>query len=287
MIPIGTTRLTCLLGDPVSHSISPKMHNTAFEALGLDFSYLAFKISENEIEKAVEALKLLNCRGFNLTMPLKHCIIPLLDEISEASRLSNAVNTVVIENGKLIGHTTDGIGFIDALKDYDFEVSQKTITMLGAGGAAQSIITQAAIDGAKQIYIFKRKNASFDNVVSYAQNVSAATKCKIDVIDMHDSAMLKECLSNSDLLINGTNVGMGDDNTSLVPKEYFHKNLFVADVIYHPAKTKLLCEAEEAGCKIMNGKYMLLYQGAAAFKIWTGQDMPIDLIKNECFKEEI
>lgn len=286
MQPSGTTRLTCLLGSPVSHSISPAMHNTAFEVLDLDYSYMAFDISEAQIKNAIDALKLLNCRGFNLTMPLKTAVIPYLDELSEAARLSHSVNTCVFEDGKLIGHTTDGIGFMDALKDSGINYQDKVITILGAGGAATSIIVQAALDGVSKINIFKRKNATFDKIVDFADKITRATNCDVFVFDMADATTLEFCLQESDILINGTNVGMGDDDTSLVPIEFLRKELIVTDVIYHPAYTKLLRDAKSLGCKVMNGKYMLLYQGAAAFKLWTGKDMPIDLIKEKCFTED-
>lgn len=283
MLPSGKTQLLCLLGHPVEHSISPAMHNTACQALNLDYSYMAFDIKEEETKAAIDALKLLNCKGFNLTMPLKHSIIPFLDEISPAAKLSDSVNTVLIEDGKLKGYTTDGQGFMMALLDNGIEYVGKTITVLGAGGASTSIITQAAIEGVKEIFIFKRKNASFDSVVEYANKVSQSTNCKVSVHDMNDLADMKRCLLDSDILINGTNVGMGDDNSSLVPAEFLYKDLIVTDVIYHPAVTRLLQDAKEKGCKTMNGEYMLLFQGAAAFKIWTGKEMPIDLIKKECF----
>lgn len=286
MQPSGTTRLTCLLGSPVSHSISPAMHNTAFEALGLDYSYMAFDISESQIKNAIDALKLLNCRGFNLTMPLKTAIIPYLDELSEAARLSHSVNTCVFEDGKLIGHTTDGIGFMEAMTDSGISYQNKVITILGAGGAATSIIVQAALDGVSKINIFKRKNATFDKIVDFADKITRSTDCDVFVFDMADATTLEFCLQESDILINGTNVGMGDDDSSLVPVEFLRKELIVTDVIYHPAYTRLLKDAKSLGCKVMNGKYMLLYQGAAAFKLWTGQDMPIDLIKEKCFTED-
>ncbi len=286
MQPSGTTRLTCLLGSPVSHSISPAMHNRAFEALGLDYSYMAFDISESQIKNAIDALKLLNCRGFNLTMPLKTAIIPYLDELSEAARLSHSVNTCVFEDGKLIGHTTDGIGFMEAMTDSGISYQNKVITILGAGGAATSIIVQAALDGVSKINIFKRKNATFDKIVDFADKITRSTDCDVFVFDMADATTLEFCLQESDILINGTNVGMGDDDSSLVPVEFLRKELIVTDVIYHPAYTRLLKDAKSLGCKVMNGKYMLLYQGAAAFKLWTGQNMPIDLIKEKCFTED-
>ncbi|MBE5912713.1 MAG: shikimate dehydrogenase [Pseudobutyrivibrio ruminis] len=283
MNPTGSTNLICLLGSPVSHSISPAMHNTAFDALGLDFSYMAFDVSKEDLPTAVEGLKKINCCNFNLTMPLKTAIIPLLDEIDEAAELAQSVNTCVCQDGKLVGYTTDGIGFLQSMKDCGIKYSGTTITILGAGGAATSIITQAAMEGVEKINIFKRKNASFQKVVDFADRLTKSTNCDLFVYDMEDMDILNFSLQESDILINSTNVGMGDDDRSLVPKEFLHPSLTVCDVIYHPAETRLLKDAKACGCKTMNGKYMLLYQGAAAFKLWTGKDMPIDLIKETCF----
>lgn len=283
MNPTGSTSLICLLGSPVSHSISPAMHNTSFDALNLDYSYMAFDVTQDNLADAVNGLKALNCRGFNLTMPLKTAIIPFLDEIDDAAALSKSVNTCVFENGRLKGYTTDGIGFLQAITDCGIKYIGKTITVLGAGGAGTSIITQAALDGVDKINIFKRKNASFDSVVDYADKLTRSTNCDVFVYDMADDNLLEFSLQESDILINSTNVGMGDDDTSLVPKEFLHPQLTVTDVIYHPPETRLLKDAKSVGCKTMNGKYMLLYQGAAAFKLWTGEDMPIDLIKASCF----
>ena len=283
MNPTGSTNLICLLGSPVSHSISPAMHNTAFDALGLDFSYMAFDVSKEDLPTAVEGLKKINCCNFNLTMPLKTAIIPLLDEIDEAAELAQSVNTCVCQDGKLVGYTTDGIGFLQSMKDCGIKYSGTTITILGAGGAATSIITQAAMEGVEKINIFKRKNASFQKVVDFADRLTKSTNCDLFVYDMEDMDILNFSLQESDILINSTNVGMGDDDRSLIPKEFLHPELTVCDVIYHPAETRLLKDAKACGCKTMNGKYMLLYQGAAAFKLWTGKDMPIDLIKETCF----
>ncbi|MCR4694943.1 MAG: shikimate dehydrogenase [Pseudobutyrivibrio sp.] len=280
----GATRLICLLGSPVEHSISPKMHNTAFRALDLDYSYMAFDIKEEQIKEAISSLMVLNCRGFNLTMPLKRAIIPYLDEISDVARLSNSVNTCLIEDGKLKGYSTDGTGFMQSMASEGIHYQGKEITILGAGGAATSIITQAAFEKVSAINIFKRKNASFDDTVALANRIASQTQVDIKVYDMADSNALKESLRSSQILINGTNVGMGDSKESLVPIEFLRPDLAVCDVIYHPEETKLLSDAKRVGAKTMNGKLMLLYQGAAAFKIWTNQDMPIDLVKETCFK---
>ena len=284
MNPTGSTRLYCLLGNPVAHSISPAMHNLAFDTLGLDNSYMAFNVEPENFEKVVEGLKAMNCGGFNLTMPFKTSIIPLLDEIDEAASLSHSVNTVVNRDGRLFGYTTDGIGFLQSMTECDIPYKGSTLSMLGAGGVATSIVTQAALDGVSKINIFKRKNATFDKVVDFADRISKATECDVFVYDIADMDILEFSLQESDILVNGTNVGMGEDDTSLVPPAFLHPNLNVCDTIYHPEQTRLLRDAKSAGCKTMNGKFMLMYQGAAAFKLWTDKDMPVELVKEKYFK---
>lgn len=283
MSPIGSTNLYCLLGSPAKHSISPLMHNTAFNELKLDKCYMAFDVPADGLKDAVNGLKVLGCCGFNVTMPYKTSIIPFLDEIDEGAALANSVNTVVAENGKLKGYTTDGIGFLQAMADSDINYVGSTITLLGCGGAASSIIVQAASEGVSKINIFKRKNATFTKTIDFAKKITDSSNCQVLVYDMADTASLAYSIKNSDILINTTNVGMGNDDTSLVPKEMLHKSLTVCDVIYHPPETRLLRDAKSIGCKTMNGKYMLLYQGVAAFKLWTHMDMPVSLIKEKCF----
>lgn len=280
----GSTTLTCLLGHPVGHSISPKMHNTAFAHLGLDYAYLAFDILPEQLKDTVNGLRLLQCKGFNLTMPLKTAIIPYLDDISLAAKLSNSVNTVVNDNGRLIGHTTDGIGFMDAAQDAGFSMAKKDITILGAGGAATSICTQAALDGVNKITMLKRKNASFEQTVAFAQKVSEETGCEIIVRDFLDEGEVTAALSSCDFLINATNVGMGDDKKSPLPKNSIPSGIVVSDIIYHPVETTLLKDAKERGCQTFSGAFMLLFQGAAAFELWCHQKMPIELIKQTCFQ---
>lgn len=282
----GSTALICLLGHPVAHSISPKMHNLSFAKLGLDYAYLAFDVTPEHLGDAVAGLKSIGCRGWNLTMPLKTAIIPYLDELSPAARLSGSVNTVVNHNGKLSGHTTDGVGYMDSMKDAGFDITGCHMTLLGAGGAATSICAQAALDGVPSITIFKRKNSTFQKTVDFADAVSSATGCRIQVADMADRTAMKESIDTGGILVNATSVGMGEDDTSLVPKEFFHEGLIVSDIIYHPARTRLLREAQSCGCDAVNGMYMLLFQGAAAFYLWTGQKMPTEYIKKTCFLQE-
>ena len=189
----GTTRLTCLLGSPVAHSISPQMHNEAFRLLGLDYVYTAFDISPQNLPDAVHALKLLNVRGYNLTMPHKTAILPFMDELTPAAKLAQAVNTVTYESGRLIGHTTDGIGYMHSVKDAGYDILGKNMTLLGAGGAATAICTQAALDGVKNIYMFKRKNASWKTAQDFADKVTRTTDCQVFLYDIADTYQLKQC----------------------------------------------------------------------------------------------
>ncbi|MCR5054327.1 MAG: shikimate dehydrogenase [Lachnospiraceae bacterium] len=279
----GNTGLCCLLGHPVAHSISPAMHNMAFEELGLPYAYLAFDVVPEDLQKTVDGLRAMNVLGFNLTMPHKKAIIPLLDGLEGAATLCGAVNTVVNRDGKLIGYSTDGIGYVDSLREEGLDPMGKDFVILGAGGAAEAIIAELAIIKAKSITVFKRKNETYEKTVEYCGRVSELTGCDVKAMPMEDDEALRAALKRADVLCNATNVGMGDDDRTLVPKEYLHKELFVSDIIYHPEMTHLLKDAKEAGCRFCNGKFMLLYQGAAAFKIWTEKNMPVDHIKSGVF----
>ena len=160
----GHTQLTGLLGSPVAHSISPMMHNEAFAQLGLDYAYLAFDVKEEELETAIEGLRAMKVKGFNLTMPNKNRMCRLCDKLSPVAQITGAVNTVVNENGIFVGHTTDGIGYMESVKEADLNIIEEKITVLGAGGAATSIIAQAAFDGVREISIFNRKGTSYERM---------------------------------------------------------------------------------------------------------------------------
>lgn len=282
----GHTKLTALLGSPVSHSISPLMHNEAFRILGLDYIYLCFDVNEQELPKAVEGLRACKIRGFNLTMPNKNAVTALLDELSPAAKLIGAVNTVVNDDGHLTGYNTDGIGFMQSVRDAGVSIAGKTITLMGAGGAGTAICTQAALDGAKDIHLFVRKTSRFmDRTNQLADNINQTLPCRVHIHDNEDTKALKESLAESVLLINATSVGMAPvtDASIIRDTSLFSPSLAVADVIYNPRETKLLSEAKAAGCKTFNGMYMLLYQGAEAFRLWTGQDMPVEPIRQKYF----
>ncbi len=282
----GHTKLTGLLGSPVAHSISPMMHNEAFNQLGLDYVYLCFDVGTDGLKTAVNGLKQIGIRGFNCTMPDKNLMCELADELSPAASMIGAVNTVVNENGRLIGHNTDGIGYMQAVRDAGHNIIGKTMTLLGAGGAATAISVQAALDGVANINIFSIRDQFFDRAQKTVDLINSNTNCHAALYDLADDSELRKSIAASDILTNGTSVGMAPniDNCIITDKNIFHNNLIVSDVIYNPEETKLLSMAKASGCQVFNGLYMLLYQGAEAFKIWTGKDMPVDIIKEKYFK---
>ena len=282
----GHTSLMCLLGSPCRHSISPMMHNKAFESLGLDYRYLAFEVNETTLKTAVEGLKALGARGFNLTMPCKNQMVSLCDELSPAAKLIGAVNTVVNNNGILTGHNTDGIGYMQSVKDAGFDIIGKKMTLLGAGGAATAILVQAALDGVSEISVFLRKTSRFyERAEITAKALMEETDCKIKLCDFNDTELLRHELADSAILVNGTSIGMAPDvDACPIPSaDLLPDGIIVSDIIYNPKETKLLTMAREKGLPHFNGTYMLLYQGAEAFRLWTGYEMPIDLIKNSFF----
>lgn len=282
----GHTVLTGLLGSPVKHSISPMMHNEAFKRLGLDFAYLAFNVGTEHLKTAVEGLKVLGIRGFNLTMPDKNLMAEYCDHLSPAAEMIGAVNTVVNDHGILTGYTTDGIGYMQAARDAGFDLTGKTMTLLGGGGAATAICVQAALDGLKEIRVFNIKDEFYPRLQNLLNKINDRTDCKVTLNDLADEEALKKSIETSYILVNGTSVGMSPNEDACLIKDMsvFRPDLIVSDVIYNPKETKLLRLAREHGCPTFNGLYMLLYQGAAAFKLWTGEDMPVDVIKDLYFK---
>ena len=282
----GHTTLIGLLGSPVGHSLSPMMHNGAFRALGLDYCYLAFDVDEGKLERAVEGLKAMGARGMNLTMPCKNAVVSLCDRLSHAAQISGAVNTVVIEkDGTMTGHTTDGVGFFWACRERGFSIPGKKMTILGAGGAATAIFVQAALDGASEISIFIRETSPFfPRTLQVVETLRERTRCKI-LICTYEDQRLKQEIRGSQLLVNGTSVGMApkEEGCLLPDPSFLHPDLTVADIIYNPRETRLVKMAKEAGCQAFGGSDMLLYQGAEAFRLWTGEQMPVEAVRERFF----
>lgn len=189
------------------------------------------------------------------------------------------------EDGVLTAYTTDGVGFMRAVKDKGVDIIGKKMTLLGAGGAATAILVQAALDGVAEIQVFNIKDAFWGACARYCNQLNERTTCKVTLHDYEDPEVLRAAIADSAILVNGTSVGMAPktDATIITDTTMFQPDLFVFDVIYNPKETRLLREAKAAGCKTSNGMYMLLYQGAASFELWTGQEMPVDIIKEKYF----
>lgn len=277
----GHTELIGLMAYPIRHSSSPAMHNEAFAYLGLDYAYLAFEVDNSTLEDAVKGIRALKMVGSNVSMPNKTVVGQYLDKLSPVAELCGAVNTIVNENGVLTGHITDGIGFMQALKDNDIDVIGKKMTIAGAGGAATAIEIQAALDGVKGISIFNVHDKFWANAEETVKKINERTNCKATLYDLDDKEKLREEMADSYIFVNGTGVGMKPlEGMSVVPdKSFFRPELIVVDVPYSPLETTMRKMAKEVGCKTMNGLGMMLFQGAAAFKLWTGKDMPIEHMK--------
>ena len=284
----GRTGMYCLIGTPVGHSGSPAMYNYSFAQTGLDDAYLAYDVPLERTEEAVKALKVLGCKGFNVTMPCKTKVAELVDELSDAAKLIGACNTVVIKDGKLYGNNTDGMGFVRNLRENGVDVKGKRMTVLGAGGAATAIQVQSALDGAAKISIFNRKDEFYANAErTMAKIKEMLPDCEVNVYPLEDTAKLYAEIADSDILVNATKVGMKplDEHSLVEDASAFRPDLVVADAVYNPKETKFVQAAKAAGCKVaVGGIGMLLWQGAAAFHLFTGKDMPTDEVYELFFK---
>lgn len=277
----GHTELIGLMAYPIRHSSSPAMHNEAFAKLGLDYAYLAFEVDNDSLEDAVKGLRALKMKGSNVSMPNKTVVHKYLDKLSPAAEMCGAVNTIVNEDGVLTGHITDGIGYMQALKDNNIDVIGKKMTIVGAGGAATAIEIQAALDGVKEMSIFNVKDKFWGNAQETVKKINDNTECKATLYDLADLDKLKEEIADSYLFTNATGMGMKplEGKTYIPDKSFLRPDLIVTDVVYFPRETALLKMAKEVGCKTMNGIGMMLFQGSAAFELWTGQPMPIEYMK--------
>jgi shikimate 5-dehydrogenase len=283
----GKTGLLGLIGTPVGHSGSPAMYNYSFQRLELDYAYLAFDIPVEKVPDAIAAIKTFKMRGSNVTMPCKSEVVKYMDELAPAARIVGAVNTIVNDGGKLTGHITDGLGFVRNLKENSVEVKGKKVTVMGAGGAATAIQVQCALDGAREISIFNIKDTFYERAGKTVENIKKEVPgCIVNLYDLEDAQKLKEEIASSDILVNATLVGMrpNEDKSNIKDTSVFRKDLVVADAVYNPKKTKMLEDAEAAGCKIVSGSGMLLWQGAEAFKLYTGLEMPAEEVKELYFK---
>ncbi|KRF60749.1 shikimate dehydrogenase [Peribacillus butanolivorans] len=253
-----------VIGDPIAHSMSPDIHNDAFEKENIEAVYHHFHVKPESLIEAVQGMKALGVAGFNITIPHKTTVIPLLDEVDELALAIGAVNTVINENGRFIGYNTDGIGFYKSLCDeISGDIKAKKTLVIGAGGAARAIYFTLVKEGVKHVDIANRTKETAAHLVSdcpYDKESKALT-----------IAEAEESLSQYDLIIQTTSSGMSPHiEHSPLKLDQLKAGAFVSDIIYNPLQTKLLREAREKGAETQNGVGMFVYQGALAFEIWTG-----------------
>ena len=271
----GYTRLAAVVANPIKHSISPFIHNSAFEATNTNGVYLAWEVDATELAETVANIRRYQMYGINLSMPYKEQVIAYLDQLSEEARLIGAVNTVVNREGTLIGYNTDGKGFFKSLPS--FKISRKRLVLLGAGGAAKAILAQAILDGVSQISVFVR-SSSMEKTRPYLEKIQNATGFRVDLFALEDVQDLQDSITQADLLVNATSVGMDGSSQPIPTSIVLPEKLMVADVIYQPFETPFLKWARNQGNQSINGLGMLLYQAAEAFELWTGKEMPTDQI---------
>lgn len=269
------TKIVGVFGYPIKHSASPAMHNAAFEALGLDYAYLPFEVKPQKLGEAVRALAPLNIAGVNVTIPHKEAVCSYLDEISKEAKLIGAVNTIVVKSDILIGYNTDGQGFITSLKeDGQEEVRGKNLVILGAGGAGRAVATQAALEGARRISIT-------DRIEAIAQKLSSDIRRNIPSFQagVVPEDEIKSKLKEAHILINATPVGMKLDDPVVIDPNWLQPELLVFDLVYNLGETKLMKAARERGCRVVGGLGMLAHQGAISFKLWTGKEAPVKVMR--------
>jgi len=276
----GKTRVCAIIGDPVEHSLSPVMHNAAFKKLGLNLVYVAFTVTSTELKTAVLGAKSLGLKGLNVTMPHKNAVMNYLDAVDSTAKSIGAVNTVLNNQGKLIGYNTDGSGAMIALQENGVDPEEKKLVLLGAGGAAKAIAYQAAQD-VEELVILNRTPEKAKKLAEALKSFGAKVKA-----GTLSSKVLEEELPTTDILVNATSVGMHPDvDISPVPSDLLHSDLSVMDIIYNPLETKLLKDAKSAGAKVVSGIEMLLYQGAVAFEIWTNCPAPVEVMREAALNE--
>ena len=273
--------LTGVFGDPVDDNPTCVLEEAAYAALGLNYRYLTIKVLPEDLETAMAAVKALNFRGINLTMPHKIKVIPLLDELSEAAQIIGAVNTVINDNGKLTGENTDGKGFTTSLKNNNVKISGSKIMILGAGGAARAIAVECALNGAQHIYIVNRTQVSGNEL---ARLINEKTTCSAEFVPWTENLAVPE---GTDILINATPIGFTPNQMHRPDIDYdtIRKGMAAADVVFDPVDTLFLEECEKHGARCFNGIGMLVQQGALNFTLWTGEEAPVDVMYDALEKE--
>jgi len=265
----------------VEHSLSPAMHNAAFQELNLDFVYVTFRVRKDELREAIVGAKALDIRGLNVTMPHKNAVMQYLDEIDPTARAIGAVNTILNDKGRLKGYNTDGIGALKALKENGISLNGKKLLLLGAGGAGKAI----AFHAAQEVEELKILNRTKQKAKNLAEVLRKKFGKKIDGNSLSAKTMKKE-LEDADILVNATSVGMHpNESQSLVDASWLRPDLCVMDIVYNPIETKLAKDAKPVGAKVVSGVEMLVYQGAASFEIWTGRPAPVKVMEQAILRK--
>jgi len=258
------------------------MQNAAFQKKNLDYVYLPFRVKEEELSQAIEGMKTLNMRGLNVTIPHKVAVIKLLDKLDPLAEKIGAVNTIVNDDGILTGYNTDATGFLQPLFESSIELKDKRVAVLGAGGASRAVSFILAERGANLVIL--NRIEELDWAETLADRISHTFNIAVGATELTRDN-LSGIMEGADILVNATSVGMNPntDNTP-VTADLLKPGLVVYDIVYNPIKTRLLSEAEAAGAITLGGIDMLVWQGALAFEIWTGQKAPVELMKNEVIK---
>lgn len=266
--------LVGVFGDPVDGNPTGVLEEAGFAALGLNYRYLTMKVTPEDFDAAMKSLKALHMKGINLTMPHKITVLPYLDEISQAAKIIGAVNTVVIRDGKLIGDNTDGKGFVQALQKEGVSPQGKAITILGAGGASKAIAVECALAGASSITVINRGQKNGEDLV---KTILENTSAQASYLPWNSRQPIPK---GTDILINATPIGLHPDVDKKPDIDYdtITHEMVVSDVVFNPAITAFLSEAEARGAKIISGLGMLVCQGALNFTIWTEQEAPYDIM---------
>lgn len=274
------TKIVGLIGYPIDYTLSPGMHNAAFKELNLNFVYLPFKVKPEYFNLAINGLLALDIVGVNVTIPYKESVLKYLDDLSPEAGMIGAVNTICVQNGKLLGDNTDGKGFVASLKkELKVDSAGKKIFMLGAGGAARAIGFSLADLGIKTMTI---TDAEMLKAEGLASNIKEHfPELWLDTVGLKDEGF-EGYIRDSDILINATPCGMHEDDPLLINPDWLSCSQVVYDIIYNPAQTPLLKAAKEKGCLTQNGLGMLVHQGALSFELWTGQKAPVKIMRQTC-----
>ncbi|TRO49740.1 shikimate dehydrogenase [Candidatus Bathyarchaeota archaeon] len=271
----GKTRVCGVIGDPIEHTLSPTIQNSAFNHLKLDFVFLAFQVKAIDLENAVRGMRGLGIHGLNITMPHKSTVIGCLDKVDSTVRFLGSANTILNRDGKLSGFSTDGIGALKGLIENGVVLSGKKVLLLGAGGAAKAI----ALTLVQEVGELAILNRSAEKAEVLAERLGRMFNRKV-VGDVLSPITIAENLQDSDILVNATSAGMKPNlGQSIVPPKWLRSDLVVMDIVYNPVETKLAKDAKVAGAKVISGVEMLIYQGAASFEIWTGKSAPIEVMR--------